>query len=443
MPDIGILKELLRHRLRHESFSHKVALITVGSLVGQGLVVLASPVLTRLYAPQDFGTLALFTALSALLSTFISLRYEQAILLPVDERKARALLFLSLLVATLIGSGLLASVLLMHRIAVTSLRTLEQPHLIWLIPCSAWLISIYQCLSLWATRIQAYHAIAQTRIQQGFGITLAQIGLGGLNLGGLGILVGDLVGRAMGITRLIRLLPHPLKPPSLAELWEVARVYWRFPVIAASSTLINRLGLHLLPLAFAALYGSQLAGWYLLAQRMLGMPSNLVGQSLAQVYFGESARLYRGSPNALKEFYGRLVKRLILFGALPTVVAGALFAWSCGFLFGAEWVIAGPYLLLLSPMFAVQLVVSPLSQTLIVMGRQDLQLTWDIARVAVVLGTLQAASRLNWEAVWAVGAVSLVMTFMYILLGIITWLALQRTGCKEELIRLSKGEVND
>jgi len=443
MPHITPLKELFRHRLRHGSFSHKVALITGGSLVGQGLVVLASPILTRLYAPQDFGSLALFTALSVLLSTIISLRYEHAIPLATDEQKARALLFLSLLVATLMGSGLLAGALLMHETAAALIGTSEHLYLLWLVPCGAWFISIYQCLSYWAIRTQAYQALARTRIQQGAGITLAQVGLGGLNLSALGLLIGEIAGRAMGIACLMRFLSQPLKPPSLAELWIVARTYWRFPIIATISTVINRLGLHILPLAFAALYGSQVAGCYLLAQRVLGIPSSLVGQSIAQVYFGESVQLYRSSPRALKEFYRRLVLRLILFGASPLMVGGVLAAWLCSVLFGSEWGTAGPYLLLLSPMFAVQLVVSPLSQTLIVAGRQGLQLTWDIARVAAILGTLQTASWLNWGALWTVGTVSLVVTLMYILLGLITWLILLRIGCGEEFLRLSEGASND
>ena len=53
-----------------------VALLVTGSAFGQLLVLVASPLLTRLYSPDDFGVLGVFSALLGLFGTAVCLRYE-------------------------------------------------------------------------------------------------------------------------------------------------------------------------------------------------------------------------------------------------------------------------------------------------------------------------------------------------------------------------------
>ena len=71
---------------------------TAEPLVGAGhqLVVLTSPVLTRLYTPEDFGVLAVYASIVSVLVVVTSLRYELAIPLPADDNTAANLLLLAL-----------------------------------------------------------------------------------------------------------------------------------------------------------------------------------------------------------------------------------------------------------------------------------------------------------------------------------------------------------
>ena len=51
------------------------------------LATLASPLVTRLYTPDDYGVFAAFASISTILLAINSLRYELAITLPGDDIK--------------------------------------------------------------------------------------------------------------------------------------------------------------------------------------------------------------------------------------------------------------------------------------------------------------------------------------------------------------------
>jgi len=73
------------------------------------VVLLAAPLLTRLYSPDDFGVLTVYIGILSLLSVIASLRYELAIPLPEDEREVVALTLLSFLIVLMVAglSGIL------------------------------------------------------------------------------------------------------------------------------------------------------------------------------------------------------------------------------------------------------------------------------------------------------------------------------------------------
>ncbi|HOX23097.1 MAG TPA: hypothetical protein PLL10_06490, partial [Elusimicrobiales bacterium] len=91
--------------LPKESFARGVAVLAGGTAIGQGLVLALSPVVSRLYTPDDFGTLAVYASFLGIATVIVSLRYEIAIPLPEDDKVAANLLGLSLLLALAAGVG--------------------------------------------------------------------------------------------------------------------------------------------------------------------------------------------------------------------------------------------------------------------------------------------------------------------------------------------------
>lgn len=134
MPDGAPSTSRVRWTLPGGVFARHVVTLASGTAMGQLLLVLALPVLTRLYSPADYGALAVYSATLLVLLVLVSLRFEVAIPLPEDDQVAGSLLALSLL--SLAAVTLVVSVLvwltgdaLVARAKVPALR----PYL-WLIP---------------------------------------------------------------------------------------------------------------------------------------------------------------------------------------------------------------------------------------------------------------------------------------------------------------------
>ena len=69
----------IRNWIKKNSFLKNIALLASGSVIAQGIAVICSPVLTRLYSAEEIG---IYSYLIAMVSTFtavINFRYDMAI----------------------------------------------------------------------------------------------------------------------------------------------------------------------------------------------------------------------------------------------------------------------------------------------------------------------------------------------------------------------------
>lgn len=398
-------------------------LLAGGTGLGQAVVIVASPLLTRLYSPGDFGLLGAYTAIVAILLAVVTLRYHLAIPLPEDDDDGVLLVIVSL--AAIAVSGVLLFLLLAffgtNVLSIFGAEALND--YVWVLVIGVIGAGTYQVLTYWAIRQQVFRPIATTKALQGVVLAFSQLGLGVLGTGSFGLLFGDALGRSAGTGFLARLsLPNlrRLSGISWQRVRKVAIRYIRFPTYSTVSALLNAGGLQLPALLILAFYGPQVAGWYALTMRVFGIPMTLLGTSASQVYtstIAERARQGHGS----KSLYLSTAARLLLVGlpiaGLVALLGPHLFA----FVFSEDWVEAGVFARILAPMFLVQFVASPLSQTLNVLERQDVQLAWDAFRLVLVGGALFGANALGWNAPNAITAVSVALGAAYLVLILISW----------------------
>src|SRR5215469_8966744 len=78
------------------SFARSVSLLAGGTAVGQSLIVLGAPLLTRLYSVTDFGYLQVYMSVMSFAVLGATLRYDQAVLLPERDELAADVVAVSL-----------------------------------------------------------------------------------------------------------------------------------------------------------------------------------------------------------------------------------------------------------------------------------------------------------------------------------------------------------
>jgi O-antigen/teichoic acid export membrane protein len=109
------------------------------------------------------------------------------------------------------------------------------------------------------------------------------------------------------------------------------------------------------------------------------------------------------------------------------LIGGLISPWFFGFIFGDQWHTSGWYIVALLPMFLGQMVVTPLSQTLNILERQDLQLIWDISRVTVVISAIWLGHKmLGLSSLPTLALYGGAMFVMYAILFLMMWGQLQK-----------------
>ena len=411
-------------------FARSVTVLAGGTALGQAITVLVSPILTRLYSPEDFGVFGVYASMLGIITVVASLRYEYAVPLPEDDKTAANVLALCFML--LVGMTLIAWFVIqaLGRKIVTWANAPELERYLWLLPLGMLGAGAYQVLNYWAVRKRDFSRIARTRIGRGVARAALQVGMGLVRSGPLGLLLGQLVGETAGSASLglaaWRQDRVSFKAVSLQGMCQAGTRYKRFPLFSGWGSLLDALGLQVPQLLFAAFYGAEVAGWFALGQRVIATPLNIVVDSVAQVYFGEAARLPQGDPESMRWLFLRLTCRLALIGGIPIAIICALAPWFFSFVFGSAWRTAGQYVQILGVMFAMRFAVASLSHSLNILERQDLFLAWEGTRLVLVVGALLLGRVLGLPHVNAVVVYSLSMSIGYLLLWGITWCVLVR-----------------
>ncbi|HXH09124.1 MAG TPA: oligosaccharide flippase family protein [Alphaproteobacteria bacterium] len=412
------------HLLPRGSFIWNVLVLSGGTALGYTITLLTSPVLTRLYTAEDFGIWGVFAALLSSCMVIASLRYEIAISLSGKEEDVVGLQVLSL--SLVLGMGLLIGfvVLLIGGHIVEWVNVLPLRNYLWLLPIGLIAGGFHQVFSYWAVRKRWFPHLARIGITQNFTQVLIQTSLGVISHGPGGLVLGLVGAQLVGIGSLGTLAwresRDTLKKLTLRSIRDVALRYRRFPLFSSGSALINNLGLQLPMLLLAAFYGSQVAGWFGLGQRVLGIPLTFLGNSIAKVYIGEASRLKLENPALLRRLVLQTTFRLFVICILPMMGLALGGAWLFTFIFGETWRESGRYVQILSIPFTARLIVVPLSQTLNILDRQDLQLFWDVFRVIVVVVTILIPFSLRWSSFQAILTYGIGTLGAYILLFIIS-----------------------
>ena len=409
------------------SFARNVGVLTGGTAFAQALTVLALPLLTRLYTPQDFALLAVYVALIAIITVVSCLRYNIAIPLPEDDADGMALLGMSLFSATVISALLTLPVLLFPSATAVLLGQPGIASYLWMVPLGVFLASTYNALQYWSSRKKRFGLVTRTRMTRAVGGIGTQAAVGVAAASPFGLIFGHMLYGGLGVLGLARNLwrqdSSALRALRFKRITTQAAVYRRFPLWSVPESLFNTAGVQLPIILIAATAVGPEAGFLMLAMRVMGLPMGLVGSSVAQVFLAEAPAKHRDG--SLPAFTRRTMWALLKTGAPPLIVIGVLSPFLFPLVFGPDWTRAGWLVAWMTPWFVLQFVASPVSMVLHVTGRQSLamalQLFGVFLRLAPVLAFASAAPARLSEVYALTGAV-----FYALYLGVIYFVSAPR-----------------
>jgi len=364
-----------------------IVIIGSGTTVAQVLGIVFVPILTRIYPPDIYGTLAVFTSLLSILIVVSSFRYELTLPLPEKDDDAEYMLILCFfIVCTLtIILFILLTILGDYLSGIFHFEFLKPYY--WLFCLGFFGISVYEILTFWTLRSKDYMTITHTRIVQGITGSVSKIILGILSFGSFGLICGEIIGRMVGIGTLGRtifpriwLTIHDLDVNKMRIL---ASRYRRFPTFSMPSSLISEISLQVPTLFIAGMFGFETVGLFSLTYSMLVLPVSFVVHSISQVFTGESSEVFRHRSHEMLALYQKTTKKLFFYGG-PVILLGAVISPIVfPLIFGSAWKDAGLFSLPLSIMIVGQFVVST-TDRLELYGFNHWELAWNISRTVFV-----------------------------------------------------------
>ncbi len=375
---IGVSSAALRQFVSQHAFMRGMATLAGGTAVSQVLGIIAFPLLTRLYLPEDFGKYGLFTTFTGFAAVALTLRYEVAIVTGADEKEATVLTSASIVLSLLVS--LIASTVFCGLIAYDVLGFGSLP--VWA-ACLAWPILALSggtsALRYLLVREGQFGLISRVAVCQNGVRALSQL-LGGLAQTGWVVLAtGELLSRVAAFLEIWRSRSVNWRIVQSNLTWSnlnLLRRHYRFPLYSLPSSLLDTLAASLpLPIV-AQLYGQTTAGYMLLAQRVAGLPLGLVGESAGDAFYSRFAELVRTDPGEAAAFFRQTALSLFLL-SLPLLVLMPLGPILFGIVFGSSWVPAGTLISVMTPWVLAQLAVSPLSRVVFVLNGQGVKLVYD------------------------------------------------------------------
>jgi lipopolysaccharide exporter len=404
---------LQKPRSSPSPFSRNVLTLVTGTTLAQIITILFTPLITRLYGPEAFGLLAIFTSITGILGVIMCLRYELAIMLPKTDEEAANIFGLCIFFVFVISILSVPALILSETSLEGLLNASQLGPFLWLVPPMIFLSGLFLALNYWNTRTKQLLRLAIAQVMRSCSSTGTQIGLGftGYASGGMLIgatIIGQLAATVVLGTQILRDHLHYFRQHiSIKGIKEVFFRYNNFPKYDIWSALLNTISGTLPVFILSIYFSTTILGYYSLGLMVLQLPLFLIGNAIGQVFFQRAAETKNISQKKLSETVESILKPLIFLSFFPMVVLILIGPALFGIVFGGAWLEAGNYARYLSIWMFVNFIASPINSLLSVFQKQKFGLIINIVTILLrIIGLMVGA--LMGNAVLAIILFSLV-----------------------------------
>ena len=249
------------------TFARSVAILTSAALLQNALVLATSPILSRLFSPEEFGVAGLVYAFAAMPTVASTGHYFLAIMQTRKRVESVNIIVLSWL--AVVCASLLAGVVVTFIYYYSEIfgfgRQLGGN--IFFIPASMLLEGSRIVGRIWELRRADFRSLFRNRMIETVAMVASQITAGFFDLGATGLIGGRLIGFGAAACDISHAFVRDIgrsgrKSVHLGKLKQVARRYWRFPVYHTPAELLGSLCRQMPPILLAMYFSVEAVGLY-------------------------------------------------------------------------------------------------------------------------------------------------------------------------------------
>ncbi|MDG5467419.1 oligosaccharide flippase family protein [Deltaproteobacteria bacterium IMCC39524] len=393
-------------RLIESNFIRSVATMLTGNVAAQFIGLLAAPVITRLYSPEQFGIMVFIQAVAGAFSVIACFRYRSAIVLPKEDSEGYNLFILSMF-TVIITSSLLMLFILLFIDPIANITGFQgYKNYLLFIPLVVACSSVKDVLVYFHTRLKKFRIIAISTFLVPFVTASTKIIAALLfTASAFWLIVGNALGSIAAamflVYFIVGLFPEIKNNVNLANMKIVARNYRRFPQYNMPTNFVNNISQSLPVFLLTFFYSNEVVGFYGLASLILKRPVSLMSQSLGKVFLQKSSEIQ----NQGGDLYISLKKTtlgLVAIGFLPFFLLTLGGKWIFGYIFGINWAEAGLYAQVLAPWLFIALINRPSNQIYIVKQKLRFLMYFNYLLIIVRLFSLYLGYLIFHDALYTV-----------------------------------------
>ncbi len=390
--------------INNKSFIQDVLVLTSVPVISQILGILLTPVVTRLYTPEDFGLLNIFSTIVVLFSVLSTMGYHGAIILPKNHKTAINVLLICIIFTITI---VIVTVFFVKLTKDLFIATLGQPKLtnyLWLTPFFVFFHGINQTLRYWNTRLRHFDNLAVSRVSEIVMRKSYQIPAGLLGYANASSLIyaelSSNIVRVLFLLKNLNIKFNLLNKSIHLKLIATAKRYRKFPIYSVWSELISRLPAVIISFMIIKYFGTDVLGYYGLSIMVLALPATLISGSVTEAFLPRVAMAkHIGNHTDLVE---KVCTRLAAITIFPFLVLLLYSKLLFPVIFGSEWASSGVIAQILALRVFVEILFSPILSLIDILEKQELHLVRNVASIIITATALILGGYYNnfYLALW-------------------------------------------
>lgn len=376
------------------SFFKNVSKLAGSTIIAQAIGIITVPIFSRLFSPDVVGQFYLLTSLVGIVGVFSTGRYEFAIMLPKEDKKAISLVYGSTLIC-LIVSVLSLFAIYLFRNSIVKIGDYDKiGDYLFFVPVFVFVAGFIKISTYWCNRKERFGLNAVitlvTSIVSKFGNIL--FGFWGF-VSALTLIVINLVVQCIELLLRALAFRKDSKPIRKSENIAFKDIksslveYKKFPLVDLWNGFLDQGSILIVPVVLSVFFTTSDVGLYSQAMQIVQLPIAIVAGAFGQVFFKKFTDVSSDdSSQVISESFATLAIFSFPIFTILGIFGESIFSW----FLGEQWAISGLYAQILAPWCCFKMVFSPLSTFFEAKQKQDIFLYITMAtlltRVVSIVG---------------------------------------------------------
>jgi O-antigen/teichoic acid export membrane protein len=332
-----------------KQFVRSVFVVASGTAFAQVLMIVFSPLITRIYGPDVFGVLGVFTSIANIIIPISALTLPIAIVLPKEDKEGESIAYLSVKATAYLAMILLILVLIAGNNLLHLLNAESIGKFIYLLPLVVIFSGLTQISQQRLYRVKNFNVGAKVQVVKTLVMNVVQVAIGIIIPHSIVLIVTTILGYGLQAVILLRSLPMKFKWIINKNLFKLTteeksllKKYRDFPLYRMPQIFINSFSNSLPIMLLSVYFGPASVGFYTIGKKVLGLPSQLIGQAIGDVFYPHASSV-ANNKQRITHLLIKSTVSLAFIGILPFGIVVIFGPQLFSFVFGQEWNLAGVY----------------------------------------------------------------------------------------------------